>query len=225
MSKYRHEIKMSINSFDKAVLTNRLSGVMKKDKHTGEKGYYKVRSLYFDDINDNALFEKMIGVKYREKYRIRTYDYSTSIIRLEKKVKNNTVGYKETARLSLDEYESLIKGEIDFLKNKSEMVCKQLYVKIKTGLFLPKTIVEYDREAYSWEPGRIRITIDSNLKTGLSSTDFLNFQVPLTNALGPTGILEIKYDNYLPAHISNLIQLDSRQKAAISKYLICRRFA
>ncbi|MBA1336662.1 MAG: hypothetical protein HPY66_3097 [Firmicutes bacterium] len=39
-----------------------------------------------------------------------------------------------------------------------------------------------------------------------------------------TSILEIKYDSYLPAHINNLIQLDSRQRDAISKYVLCRRF-
>lgn len=222
--KYRKEIKISINSFDKEILSRRLSAVLPKDRHSGPNGNYKVRSLYFDDLNNTAVIEKLIGVKYREKFRIRTYGSKSSIIRLEKKVKNDSSGYKETALLTGDECQSLIKGDYNFLIKRPEMVCRHLYAKMRTRLFQPQTIVEYDREAYIWEPGRIRITIDSNLKTGLSSTDFLNPDLPLVQILNNTSILEIKYDNYLPSHISNLIRLDSRQKEAISKYVLCRRY-
>lgn len=135
MSKYRHEIKMSINAFDQAILSSRLSSVLKKDKHTGEKGYYTVRSLYFDDISDNALREKMIGIKYREKYRIRTYNDSVSLIRLEKKVKNNGLGFKETALLTKEECQNILQGEYGFLKHRREKVCQQLYLKIRTSCY------------------------------------------------------------------------------------------
>jgi hypothetical protein len=224
MQKYRNEIKMNINAFDRTIISSRLKRVLPKDKHCGEKGYYKVRSLYFDDLNDTALVEKLIGVKYREKYRIRVYDSSTAVIRLEKKVKNNHHGFKESAGLTHSEGKCLLQGDYQFLKEKPEKVCKELYVKLRTGLFKPKTIVEYDREAYFWEPGRVRITIDDNLKTGLSSIDFFNFSLPLTRASDHSSILEIKYDYFLPSHISNLIQLENRQKSAISKYVLCRRY-
>lgn len=225
MSKYRQEIKMNINNFDKEVLIRRLSMVLSQDSHTGPLGYYTVRSLYFDDINDTAVMEKLTGVKYREKYRVRVYDDSTALIRLEKKVKNNGSGYKDSAILSITECQDLINGEYQFLKKRMEPVSQQLYTKMRTGLYKPKTIVEYKRQAYLWEPGRIRITIDSDVRTGLSSTDFLNFSTPLTGVLSSgTAILEIKYDSYLPSHIADLIQLDNRHKAAISKYVLCRKY-
>lgn len=223
MPKYRHEIKMSINAFDKAVLTSRLSNVLKKDKHSSEDGHYQVRSLYFDDHNDMALIDKLTGVKYREKFRIRTYNNSTEVIRLEKKVKNDGMGHKETALLTLEECQNLIEGNYNFLINRPEMVCRHLYTKMKTGLFKPKTIVEYKREAYTWDPGRIRITLDSDLRTGISSIDFFGSNLPMASA-SDTSILEIKYDSFLPSHISNLLQLDSRRRAAISKYVLCRSF-
>lgn len=226
MVKYRHELKMNINVFDKAVLSSRLSHLLKRDEYAVSKGYYVVRSVYFDDLDDTALQEKLLGVKYREKFRIRTYDNSTSFIRLEKKVKNNTVGYKESARLSREECLSLLNGEYRFLKIRPEMVCRQLYSKLGTGLFKPKTIVQYNREAYVWEPGRIRLTIDSNIQSGLNSVDFLNFSVPLANVTDRhVSILEIKYDDFLPAHIGKLLQLDSRHQGSLSKYVMCRRFA
>ena len=223
MPRYRHEIKMSINAFDKAVLTSRLSNVLKKDKHSSKDGHYQVRSLYFDDHNDTVLLDKLIGVKCREKFRIRTYNNSTEVIRLEKKVKNDGMGYKETALLTLEECHNLIEGNYAFLINRSEMVCRHLYTKMKTGLFKPKTIVEYKREAYIWDPGRIRITIDSDLRSGISSINFFEPNLPMASATD-TSILEIKYDSFLPSHISNLLQLDSRRRAAISKYVLCRSF-
>ncbi|SHK58601.1 polyphosphate polymerase domain-containing protein [Desulforamulus aeronauticus] len=225
MVQFRHEIKMGISAFDRVMLSSRLSHGLKRDGHTGPNGSYVVRSIYFDDDNDTAVKEKLAGVKYREKFRIRTYDSFASVIKLEKKVKNNGVGYKESARLTREECQSLLRGNYDFLIERSEAVCKQLYIKMRTGLFKPKTIVQYNREAYVWNPGRVRITIDSNLKTGIASIDFLNFELPLTSAMdNGNSILEIKYDSFLPAHISNLIKLDSRQKGAFSKYVLCRRY-
>lgn len=225
MGKYRHEIKMSINNFDKTMLSSRLSHVLQRDKYAGPSGSYLVRSIYFDDCNDTALKEKLIGVKYREKLRIRTYDSKASLIKLEKKVKNNDLGYKEGAALSREECQNILHGSYDFLKDRPEMVCRQLYTRMKTRLFKAKTIVQYEREAYVWEPGRVRITIDSKLQTGLNSMEFLNFAIPLTPVIdNDVSILEIKYDDFLPAHISNLLQMDSRQRAALSKYVLCRRY-
>ncbi|HCF51121.1 MAG TPA: transporter, partial [Syntrophomonas sp.] len=73
MPKYRHELKIGINSFDKALLSSRLSHVMRRDRFAGPDGSYVVRSLYFDDIDNHALMDKFMGAIYREKFRIRTY--------------------------------------------------------------------------------------------------------------------------------------------------------
>lgn len=225
MDKYRHEIKISINTFDKCILSSKLSQLLKKDKHTAENGYYLVRSLYFDDCDNSALNNKLLGLRYREKFRIRTYGQEALVIKLEKKVKDGGVGFKGSALLSRTECESLLQGNYQFLLSRPEMICRELYSKMRTGLFKPKTIVQYDREAYEWNPGKVRITIDSNIQTGLNSTDFLNFKIPLLNVTNKdSSILEIKYDNYLPAHIANVVQVESRQRGALSKYVLCRRF-
>lgn len=225
MNNYRHEIKMNINYFDKEILSNRLSYLLKKDTNSSDNGIYTVRSLYFENINDTALNDKLSGISYREKFRLRLYNNSSSYIKLEKKVKDTNHGYKKIAILTEEECEALIMGNYGFLLNRQEMVCKELYIKIRAGLFKPRTIVEYTREAYLWEPGMVRITIDSDIKSGLSSTDFLSFKVPMAKALdNNTAILEIKYGGYMPAFISDLLQLDSRQRSSCSKYALCRQF-
>lgn len=55
--KYRHEWKHEISYSDMLVLRQRLSAVMKHDKHTVD-GKYMIRSLYFDNAYDKALAGK-----------------------------------------------------------------------------------------------------------------------------------------------------------------------
>lgn len=81
---FRHEWKHEINASDFITVTRRLEAVAKPDVHA-EGGYYKIRSLYFDNLSDKALREKIDGVNMREKFRIRYYNEDVSYIRLEKK--------------------------------------------------------------------------------------------------------------------------------------------
>ena len=51
-----------------------------------------------------------------------------SYIALEKKRKVDSLGYKESARLSLPEARAITEtGEIEWLRERSEKVCRELY--------------------------------------------------------------------------------------------------
>ena len=80
---FRHEIKHEISRLDMLVLRQRLKAVMEPDSHAKD-GRYDIRSLYFDNLDDKALREKLDGVNIREKYRIRLYNNDPSAIRLER---------------------------------------------------------------------------------------------------------------------------------------------
>ena len=60
-AKYRHEYKYPINAGDCEILKRRLRQVLKLDPHVGPTGEYVIRSLYFDNAYDKALFEKING--------------------------------------------------------------------------------------------------------------------------------------------------------------------
>lgn len=81
---YRHEWKHEISIFDVLCLRQRLSSVMTPDPHA-RGGRYFVRSLYFDDLRDTALREKLDGVSRREKFRLRCYNGDDSYLVLEVK--------------------------------------------------------------------------------------------------------------------------------------------
>ena len=100
----------------------------------------------------------------------------------------------------------------------------ELYSKMKGQLLRPKTIVTYDREAFVYEPGNVRITIDRNLKSGLGSVDFLNSGLHQISAEEGLAILEVKYDEFLPDLVAMAVQIANRQATAYSKYAMCRRF-
>ena len=61
-------------------IRQRLRAVMKPDQFAGADGRYVVRSIYFDNMDDKALREKINGAQKREKFRIRYYNDDLSFI-------------------------------------------------------------------------------------------------------------------------------------------------
>jgi len=220
--KMRHEYKHRLNFGDYAILAPRLAAVMTRDKHAGANGKYRVRSLYFDTYEDKALKEKLDGVDRREKFRIRCYPGSTSqIILLEKKSKIKGLCNKVSEKITEDECKKIIKGDIDAFKTDERPLLVELWHKMRAGL-APKAIIEYEREAFVFPAGNVRVTFDSNIKTSLKPSDFLDEASPLVPAGDEPLILEVKYDGFLPAFIGCILQVGSRRAAACSKYALGR---
>ena len=221
---YRHEYKFLINEADVAALRSRLAACMKRDAfHTESGGRYTVRSLYFDNASDQALHEKLDGVDEREKFRIRCYDEDSSFIRLEKKGKKHGLCRKVSAPMTREEVETLIAGDTAFLSAASHPLLNELAIKMTTLQLRPRALVIYDREAYTYPAGNVRVTFDSRVRSGLNEIDLFNFKLPLVRVLpAPYTILEVKFDEYLPDTIRTLCRLDARVPCACSKYALCR---
>lgn len=221
--KFRHELKQEITYADMWLLRQRLTPVMQIDSHAKD-GKYEIRSLYFDNLNDKALKEKIDGVNIREKFRIRYYNKDTSLINLEKKSKINGLCLKESVNLTLDQTEAILNRDYNWMAKSRESLIRELYIKLKHEGLRPKTIVDYTREPFIFRPGNVRITLDYNIRTGMSCVDFLNnscVTVPIAN--NPI-ILEIKWDEYLPNIIKDITQLNSGRIGAFSKYAACRMY-
>lgn len=216
--KFRHEYKHSITAADMTTLRMRLSAVMQHDIFT-VGGKYFIRSLYFDNIFDKALLEKLNGVNQREKFRIRYYNGDTSFIRLEKKSKFGGLSSKLSVPLTYEQADLLAQG-IPVRDSKNELI-NELAFKMDTQLLKPKTIVDYTREAFVYPAGNVRVTLDYDIRTGMDSTELLD-QNGVTVSSGDDIILEVKWDEYLPSVIEQAVQLGSRQTSSFSKYAACR---
>ena len=206
---------------DFLTLRMRLAAVMQRDSHAVD-GKYEIRSLYFDTPSDRALREKLDGVNQREKFRIRLYNYDTSVIFLEKKSKWNNLCSKESTELTEEEVQRLLRGEIMWMKNTDRVLCRELYAKMVGQGLRPKTIVDYTREPFVFAPGNVRVTLDYAIHTGLQCTDFLNPQAVTVPAGEDRILLEVKWDEYLPDIIREAVSLESRRAGAFSKYAQCR---
>ena len=80
----RHEEKYIITYRQYLMLKERAMQVLTPDPN-GQDGSYLINSLYFDDRLDHALDEKLDGLPDHSKFRIRAYDLSPELIKLEKK--------------------------------------------------------------------------------------------------------------------------------------------
>ena len=219
--KYRHEWKHEINYTDMLILRTRLSAVMKRDKHA-IGGVYQIRSLYFDNISDKALREKQDGVNIREKFRIRYYNGDTSYIVLEKKSKINGLCAKKSCRITKEEAQKIVDGNLAWMLKSNRPLCQELYSKMLSGGLKPKTIVDYIRDPFVFAPGNVRVTIDYNIRTGEFRTDFLNPKTLTLPAGNSPIILEVKWDEYLPDIIKDAVSIPGRHASAFSKYAQCR---
>ncbi len=219
----QQEEKWEINYCDMTILKSRFQAVMKGDP-SKPRGKHKVRSLYFDNINDKVLREKLYGIENREKFRIRYYNDDISNILLEKKSKHSGFGEKQVENLTSAEVQLLLEGKYDWIKEEGERpLLLELYRKILSQGLRPKTIVDCMRESFVFEPGNVRITLDYDIHTGLSGLDFLNpdcIMMPVNekNII----LMKIKWDHFLPDIIRDIVQLNNRQGASFSKYATSR---
>lgn len=223
MTDHRHEWKIEVSGPDLLVLRQRLSCVLKPDPHAVD-GQYLIRSLYFDTPEDKALREKLDGVSRREKFRIRYYNADTSCIHLEKKSKLAGLGRKDMAVLTPEQAQSIVNGELSWMAGSEAPLIVELYSKMRTQRLRPKTIVDYTREPFVYSPGNVRVTLDYNIRTGLSRTDFLNTACPTIPVPDSPAILEVKWDAFLPDAVRDLVQLPGRRSSAFSKYAACRSY-
>lgn len=221
--KYRHELKFKISNSAAEVLKQKLSLILKKDKNAYySDGSYLIKSLYFDDLDSTSYYEKMDGVLYRKKYRIRIYNNNDEFIRLEKKMKHNTYTAKEQILISKDIYSKILNGKLDEIDSPTGLL-EEFITNSKTKHLVPSVIVLYHRTAFTYPVSEVRITFDSHIQSGLYNYDLFDKQVPMYNVSEPgKQVLEVKFNEVLPLHIANILNDIPSCKEAVSKFAICR---
>lgn len=223
MTDYRHEWKHVITPVHRQILRQRLRVVAQPDGYAVD-GRYHICSLYFDDLNDTALREKLDGVSRREKYRLRCYNLDFGLIHLEKKSKLAGLGRKESCSVTQSEVQALLAGQLDWMAADPRPLVGELYAKLRTGELRPKTLVEYVREPFVFAPGNVRVTLDYDIRTGLNSTGFLDPHCPTVPVKDSPILLEVKWDAFLPDVIRDAVQLDGVRTSSFSKYAACRMY-
>lgn len=223
--RYRSEIKYLLDTRDYVLLKNRFKSLFPLDENTPDKGFYHIRSLYFDDIGQRAYFEKLAGVEDRQKYRIRMYDFDETFIRFEKKVKRNNASYKRNAVITKEQALEAMRGEFTSYMGSDDPLLREIAMYNASCVLRPSVIVDYDREAFVFEPCNVRLTFDSHIRTGLSDFDMFNRDLPTVPVIGPKQVvLEVKYDGALPSVVRDAMEGTAAVRMAISKFILCKKY-
>ena len=224
----RHELKFFISPLQYQVLSRTLKATLNPDPNGDENNQYHIRSLYFDTAYDSALYDKINGTASRDKYRIRIYNFSDQMIRLECKSKFRDLISKRSVRITRDLAEQLISADPTGLESTASGLVSDTFREMRTNLLHPVVIVDYLREAYLHPAEEVRITFDMQLRSGLNSVDMFNPYLPTVPPFDHDEIiLEVKYNQVLPPYIASLLTYalrDGACRSAISKYVYCRRF-
>ncbi|MBR6594379.1 MAG: polyphosphate polymerase domain-containing protein [Clostridia bacterium] len=214
----RHEEKYIISYAQYVMLRARAEAAMERDANS--RGAYTISSLYYDDIYDSALDEKLDGIREHTKFRVRTYGFSSDFVRLEKKIKTGIITEKISARISADGVDGLSSytdvGE--YSEKAYGLICE-----LRSKGLRPSIIVRYKRDAFVHVPTNTRLTFDREIEA-LPSDSRCLYDGSLAGVPAlPRGqvIMEVKYDDRLPAFVRKLSNCPCQQ-LSVSKYALCR---
>jgi hypothetical protein len=220
--KFRNELKYRLNYQDYELIKIRLEALLEKDKNITPDGFYTVRSLYFDDYLNTAYSEKQMGVKNRQKYRIRIYNQSDKSILLERKIKSNQYIYKQTSLLTRDEVYQILDQRFEFLLTSKDNLQRLFYHECVSNLLRPRVVVEYEREPYVLDAGQLRITFDKNVRAGVLGFDIFDDEMPMIEVLDKgLLIMEVKFTEFLPRMVRRILPSKAAEYGAISKFILC----
>lgn len=221
--KYRHEIKILLSHGEYLSFSARLKTVVSTDKYSMENGDYFIRSLYLDDIYNTAYTTKIAGTDNRKKYRIRCYNGSKDVIKFECKNKYKDRIHKISFPITYEQYIMFMDGKYDFLTDIEHPLANEVYGLIKRSGLSPSVIVDYDREAYVHPLSNTRLTFDKNLRSVINSYDIFNDNICSLPVFDNRSVIfEIKYDEFIPAHIVEMIASLRGTKMSLSKFCMCK---
>ena len=222
---FRHEYKYMIDSIQESILRIKADVILEPDPNAADDGTYLIRSLYFDDVDDTCLMANCAGTDRRAKFRIRFYNEDIRNIHLEKKSKLRGMCHKDSCMLTPQECIQMQNGVIPDVTDEMPEIKKKLLLEMKLAGMQPKVIVTYQRIAYVYPAGNVRVTIDRNITSSPDVEDFLDRKYRERPVL-PLGrsLLEVKWDEVLPRHIKQNLQMDCLTWTAFSKYYLCRKY-
>jgi hypothetical protein len=222
---YRHELKFFCAETELQWIEHKIKHVCRKDPHVGEEGVYRIRSLYFDTYDSRCYLENEDGADNRAKYRVRIYDASDAVIKLERKGSLRDRKYKESCNITRKQCEQMIQGKTVENILPQQMVLQEFLLERQMELLKPQVIVEYVRTPYIYPVGNVRITFDRFI-TSSSSEEFFGERIPGRGILPEhMHLLEVKYDEVLPVAIWELLNSSAcLTRTSFSKYALCREY-
>ncbi|SJZ36725.1 VTC domain-containing protein [Cetobacterium ceti] len=220
----RSEEKYFISIPDKYFLMKSLKNILQEDSF-GDHGFYKVRTLYFDNPTNKDYLDKVNNTPSRKGIRLRTYFPKSNFAKIEVKMKNPEIDNKISLKISQEDAKEIINLNYDVLKNYSNKKALEIYNILTEENYKPVIVIAYNRKAFDSREYGLRITIDNNLEYNNHNFDIFDPNLTLTPLCSfSENILEIKTEKILPLNIQTILDSIEKIDKASSKYKRSRFF-
>lgn len=196
------------------------------DPYGDGEGKYKLASLYYDSPDGTFYHEKIDGLLYRRKVRIRWYEVPEGLkdndrVFVEIKQRVDRVTQKKRVAMPYKDALALCnEGIYPKCSEDDKETMDEIYSLIKLYNLEPTAITSYDRQAFvgtDYDMG-LRITFDSHVTYRVKDLDlgagtYEGFIVPPGHV-----IMEIKTNDMLPYWVAELVGAHNLKLIRISKY-------
>ena len=211
----RIETKYMINYLDYLRVVDVIKLTFNHDLH-GDDDAYNVTSIYLDDLVFSGAADKAFGNEKHKKYRVRFYNDET-LKKLELKEKTGDSSVKYSTSINDEVYNGIINQDLNILeKYFDDDLIRRFSLDMLKNYITPTCFIKYSREAYVDDTDNLRITFDHSLKGERYSDEETDIDFKL---MGDTMlILEIKYQDYLPRIVRDLLKIINPNQIAYSKY-------
>lgn len=219
----RYEIKYAIPVKSFGSLKPDLERFLGRDAHGGESGFYSIASLYFDTPDLDCYRNKLDGLLFRRKLRIRVYPNKpdgVAFVEIKQRV-NRTVQKRRLAMTLADAY-AMCSGSMRFKLSEADdqEVADEVHYLVTSLRLRPKNIIAYTRQAYEGhtvDPG-MRLTFDTLIRTRRADFDLEVAQPTQIAFPAQLSIMEVKANERVPHWLVSLLARHQCNLTRVSKY-------
>ncbi len=222
----RFELKYVLSLEQVKALKEDLKQHVEPDKNWGWEAYM-LASLYYDTEDYRFYWEKIEGLKFRRKLRIRRYVTDepltdNSIVYVEIKQRVDRVTQKRRVPIKYKEALELIHEEKipKWYSPQDNEVMNEILNLLKTYELKPSAITTYKREAFFWKEADrgLRITFDTEVGFKQKDLDLANPHMEWYMVPPKFCILEIKANEKIPYWVTELVANHGIKLVRVSKY-------
>jgi hypothetical protein len=224
----RFELKYIITLHEAERVKSVLRRYMLADDHGNNDGRYALTSLYYDSPDYRCYREKMDGIKFRRKLRLRRYGTGQLLteerpVFVEIKQRVDRVTQKRRAALPYGQALRLLNDRqlVDH-EPEDEAVIEEVYALLWQYNLRPASIVRYDRQAFigTRHDVGLRVTFDTALTFQAYPLHLHEQPSGLLMLPGHLVVMEVKANERIPYWLTEMIAAQNLHLTRVSKY--CR---
>ncbi len=224
---HRFEFKYLVNRDQTDEIAQQLLTRMVPDAHY--QGHpYRVTSLYYDSGDYKAYWDKLEGLRFRRKVRVRVYNAAAvspeTLCFVEIKQHLNKTISKKRVTLPYAAADALCSSgqSVPDVAEADRAVVEELQYLSDVQQLQPACVISYDRLAFNgteYDPG-LRVTFDTNLKGRIHDLSLLSQGFAGDQFFVPPHqfVMEVKVNYHIPQWLVELIGVNHLTLRSVSKY-------